>query len=187
MPPTSKLPMMLSWMQLLYESTCACLLAVATKKSGAWLDALPVSSLSLRMDDNVIQIAVGLCVGLPLCDPPLPAMWDWSWQHGNLWPQLPLQQESPPPSRRDQWYHPEILQICKDPLSPGAHGPIQVRWQEAQWSFHCALEGGQSAGMRCHLSGHPGPLLQCNCCQRSWGSGKQGREEEESQVHPCES
>ena len=61
--------MMLSWMQLLYESTCACLLAVATKKSGAWLDALPVSSLSLRMDDNVIQIAVGLCVGLPLYEP----------------------------------------------------------------------------------------------------------------------
>ena len=51
------------------ESTRACLLAVATKESGAWLDALSVSSLGLRMDDNVIQIAVGLRLGLPLCEP----------------------------------------------------------------------------------------------------------------------
>ena len=50
-------------------STRARLLAVATKESGAWLSALPVSSLGLRMDDDVIRVAVGLRLGAPLCEP----------------------------------------------------------------------------------------------------------------------
>ena len=45
------------------------LLAAATKESGAWLNALPISSLGLRMDDNVVRIAVGLRLGVPLCRP----------------------------------------------------------------------------------------------------------------------
>ena len=39
------------------------LLAAATKESGAWLHALPVSFLVLRMDDHTTRIAVGLCLG----------------------------------------------------------------------------------------------------------------------------
>ena len=45
------------------------LLAVAKKESGAWLNALPVSSLGLRMDDDIVRIAVGLRLGVPLCRP----------------------------------------------------------------------------------------------------------------------
>ena len=45
------------------------LLATTTKESGAWLHALPISSLGLRMDDEVVRIAVGLCLGVPLCQP----------------------------------------------------------------------------------------------------------------------
>ena len=45
------------------------LLAAATKESGAWLHALPVSSLGLRMDDHTTRIAVGLRLGTPLCQP----------------------------------------------------------------------------------------------------------------------
>ena len=44
-------------------------LSVSCPESGAWLIALPISSEGLRMDDEVIRIAVGLCLGLPLCHP----------------------------------------------------------------------------------------------------------------------
>ena len=47
------------------------LLAAATKESGAWLHALPVSSLGLRMDDDSLRIAVGLRRGAPICGPHL--------------------------------------------------------------------------------------------------------------------
>ena len=43
--------------------------AVSTAKSGLWLNALPLSSVGLRMDDTTIRIAVGLRLGLPLCHP----------------------------------------------------------------------------------------------------------------------
>ena len=36
------------------------LLAASAKESSAWLHALPISSLGLRMDDNTIRVAVGL-------------------------------------------------------------------------------------------------------------------------------
>ena len=45
------------------------LLAASAKESGAWLDALPVSSLGLRMDNNTVRVAVGLRLGATLCRP----------------------------------------------------------------------------------------------------------------------
>ena len=45
------------------------LLAAATSESGSWLNAVPASSLGLRMDDDVVRIAVGLHLGAPLCRP----------------------------------------------------------------------------------------------------------------------
>ena len=45
------------------------LLAVATKESGAWLSALPLSTLGLRMDNDVVRITVGLHLGAPLSEP----------------------------------------------------------------------------------------------------------------------
>ena len=45
------------------------LLASTTKESGAWLQALPITSLGLRMDDGTIRVAAGLCLGAPLCRP----------------------------------------------------------------------------------------------------------------------
>ena len=37
--------------------------------SGAWLNAFPISALGLRLDDNEVQIAIILCLGLPVCSP----------------------------------------------------------------------------------------------------------------------
>ena len=45
------------------------LLAVATNGSGAWLHALSISAVGLRMGDDVIRIATGLRLGVPICRP----------------------------------------------------------------------------------------------------------------------
>ena len=51
------------------ERSRARLLAASSMESGAWLQALPVSSLGLRMDDTTVRVAVGLRLGSPLCRP----------------------------------------------------------------------------------------------------------------------
>ena len=53
------------------DQSRARLLAATEKESGAWLHALPVSSLGLRLDDDTIKIAVGLRLGVPLVLPHL--------------------------------------------------------------------------------------------------------------------
>ena len=45
------------------------LLAVSTRESGAWLRALPLSAMGLRMEDETVRIAVGLRLGVPICGP----------------------------------------------------------------------------------------------------------------------
>ena len=45
------------------------LLASSTKESGACLQALPISALGLRLDNNSLGIVVGLRLGTPLCVP----------------------------------------------------------------------------------------------------------------------
>ena len=51
------------------DTTRARLLAATTKEAGAWLNALPITSVGLRMEDDVIRIAAGLGLGAPLCHP----------------------------------------------------------------------------------------------------------------------
>ena len=51
------------------ELAQACLLASQRKESGEWLHAPPMSAIGLRMDDEVLQVAVGLCLGVALCRP----------------------------------------------------------------------------------------------------------------------
>ena len=50
-------------------TTQARLLAACRKESGAWLHALPITSLGLRMDDEVVRVAMGLRLGATICYP----------------------------------------------------------------------------------------------------------------------
>ena len=43
------------------------LLAAHTCDSGAWLNALQVSALGLRIDNDTVRVAIGLRLGAPLC------------------------------------------------------------------------------------------------------------------------
>ena len=50
------------------DRSCAQLLAATSKESGAWLHAVPLSSLGLKMD-NTVGVAVGLYLGAAICHP----------------------------------------------------------------------------------------------------------------------
>ena len=51
------------------DYTRARLLPNQQETSGAWLEALPITSVGLRMADDVIRVAVGVRLGANLCDP----------------------------------------------------------------------------------------------------------------------
>ena len=45
------------------------LLGASSKYSGDWLHAIPISSCGLRLDNEVVRIAVGLRLGINICEP----------------------------------------------------------------------------------------------------------------------
>ena len=51
------------------ERSRAQLLATSSKESGAWLHAVPLSSLGLRMDNNTVRVAVCPGLGAAICHP----------------------------------------------------------------------------------------------------------------------
>ena len=61
------------------------LLAVSAPHAGDWLHALPISNCGLRLDDEAIRVAVGLRLGINLCQPhpcPCGAQVDARGTHG---------------------------------------------------------------------------------------------------------
>ena len=50
-----------------HDMARARLLATMAQGSGAWLQALPITSLGLKMDDNTLRISVGLRLSTAIC------------------------------------------------------------------------------------------------------------------------
>ena len=60
------------------------LMAAAAEHSGDWLNALPITSCGLRLDNEAVRVAVGLRLGCSLCQPhqcPCGAMVDTRGSH----------------------------------------------------------------------------------------------------------
>ena len=51
------------------QTSHSCILGASSHESGAWLNALPISYLGLRMSDDAVRTAIGLQVGAPICLP----------------------------------------------------------------------------------------------------------------------
>ena len=163
-------------------------LAVAMKESGAWLNALPVSSLGLRMDDAEVRIAIGLHLGAHICRPHLchwcGAQVDEQATHG-----LSCMRSAGHQSR-----HTAFNDIIKRSLAsaqiPSTLEPtglcLQVRWQATWQSYHCTLENRPHTHVGCYLHGHLYSLKLVPEHQRTQGGCRISWTEKEGQVPvPC--
>lgn len=138
--------------------------AVFSPHSGAWLHALPFSSLGLRLEDSAIRISTALRLGLPICSPyhcrhymltPLASM-AWAvrwviWSFTDILPSIalfkdPLLQQIFP----QHWN----LQDCPD---------LIVNVPMVSHSYH-----GTIRAMGCYGPRHNGSVILLHCCNRGW-------------------
>ena len=133
------------------DLTKVCLLALSCPESGAWLNVLPLSSIGLRMDDDVIRIAVGLHLGFTLCHPhacsDCGAEVNVDGIHG-----LSCRY-----SRGHHSRHSALNDIVKRSLEAakipchGAIWSVQIRWKASRWSFSGSLAEGENFSVGCNM------------------------------------
>ena len=170
-----------SWMMrpTMRQLACGCV----TKESGAWLRALPVSSLGLRMDDDTVRIAVGLRLGTSVCGPHqcqhCSAMVDEFGRHA-----LSCRRSEGRHQR-----HAALNDIMKRALA-SAHVPSRleptglVRSDGKRpdgvtltpWKFRTFSSVG------CDLPGHFCPILQSTCNSGARKGGSRSRGEERGEI-----
>ena len=136
----------------------------------AWLNAFPMSSLGLCMDDEVIRVVIGLCLGVSLC----------------------LPHECQPCGARVKHLGTRGLHCGKSMgrhPCPAVHDLIKRSLAVAKISAHLerrisdALEELTSACMGCHLLRHICVVSLAVGCHGSRCSGRLGRAEENGQIH----
>ena len=128
------------------------LLAVQAKESGVWLNALPVPSLGLRLDDEVVCIAAGLRLGVPLCRPHVCS------QCGGHMNELGIHGLSCKFSAGRLPRHTAINTIVPSQsavsIYAGALRPQPVRRQMPRWGYHHSMASRSHPCLGCDLPRH---------------------------------
>ena len=153
------------------------LLACSARKSGVWLNSLPIQSLGLRMDDDTVRVDVGLCLGAPLCKP-------HTCQHcGTQFDQQATHGLSCRDSEGCHHQNSAINDILHRALTlalvPSCLEPSGLSHTDGKCPDGGTLVKRQAPGLGCHMSGHLCTLLHHNCISRSRSCGCYSRGEEE--------
>ena len=150
--------------------------------SGAWLEALPIASVGLRLDNETVRMAVGLRLGLTLCEPHVchcGAGVDARGTHG-----LACKRSAGRHPRHGQlndviWRAMQRAQVpsVKEPIGlvPASDlrpdGASMLPWAQ-----------GSLSGMGCDGPGHAGPIPCSGNGNQRRGGGIEGRDLEDDKV-----
>ena len=135
-------------------------MSVSCSESGAWQQALPLSSISLRMDNDVLRISVSLHLSIAMCHPHACS------SCGVQVTSLRTHRLSYRFSKGHHSTHAAINDILKRALDSAkipSHlepsGLYRSGGKCPKWGFCGAMEAGQDIGMRCYMCKCFSPLL----------------------------
>ena len=130
------------------------LLAAGAPHSGAWLQAVPLHSLALHLDDETVRIAVGLRLGARVCEPHrcrCGSQVDTLGHHG-----LSCKYSAGRFPR-----HANLNDVVKRGLAllPGATRPGPRRWEKTRWPDCIPFQWRKESLLGCHLCGYLLPVF----------------------------
>ena len=105
-------------------------LAASCKESGAWLNALPVTSLELRMDNATMRISMGLPSGTTFMSKPyLPTLWGRGVSVCHAWLKLQKECRTPSPPFSCERDHTQSFGFSTCSITFGAFRSVSFRWE----------------------------------------------------------
>ena len=102
------------------------LLAVSEPSNSDWLKAFQITSCGLRLSNEVIRIAVGLRLGLPLCVEHTCVCGRTGRPTRHAWTVLSIGRRQNHTTSDDQRHHPQIVVIGRRPVHQGTSGHLQT-------------------------------------------------------------
>ena len=103
------------------------LLACQAPHSGDWLNAWPITACGLRLDNEAIRVAVGLRLGVGLCDPYTCICGARVDERGSHGPACRRSTCRIAPPRCHQWYYLLHALECQDPVQEGTCWVVKWR------------------------------------------------------------
>ena len=102
--------------------------------------ATPMSALGLHMDDNVVRVAVVLCMGVSLLSTPsMSPVWNGGRPPWATWSQLQDEPGSTLVACSGQRTE-QGTGISQSPFTPGALGHLVCKWEKVRWGNSVALD-----------------------------------------------